>query len=132
MRIDRFEDVEGWNLGRELTRGIYSAVARNEKFSKDFGLNSQITRAAGSIMHNIAEGFDAGSTKEFLRFLGYSKRSCTEVQSELYVALDQHYISKDQFHELYELARETRNVVFGLMRYLKTTLNETKNSEPRT
>lgn len=122
MRIDRFEDIEGWKLGRELPRGVYSAIVRNENFSKDFGLNSQMTRAAGSIMHNIAEGFDVGSPKEFLRFLGYSKRSCTEVQSELYVALDQNYISKDEFNELYQLAKETRNVVFGLMRYLKSTL----------
>ena len=48
-------------------------------------------------MHNLAEGFDGGSNKEFIKFLRYSQRSCSEVQSELYVALDQEYIDSDQF-----------------------------------
>jgi four helix bundle protein len=55
MKIDRFEDIEGWQLARHLTREIYSVVKTGE-FSKDFGLKDQITRAAGSVMHNIAEG----------------------------------------------------------------------------
>ena len=60
MTIRRFEDIEGWQMARELTRPIY-AVAMNGAFSRDFGLRDQITRAAGSTMHNIAEGFDGGS-----------------------------------------------------------------------
>jgi len=88
MRIDRFEDIEAWQLARELTRKVYD-LTKKAKFARDFGLKGQIQDAAGSSMHNIAEGFDSETNPEFVRFLRYAKRSCTEVQSELYVALDQ-------------------------------------------
>ena len=70
-------------------------------------------------MHNIAEGFDAESNAEFIRFLRYAKRSCSEVQSELYVALDENYISSGEFDETYELARRTRAAIRGFINYLK-------------
>jgi len=92
MAIDRFEDIEAWQVGRELTRKIYEA-ARVERFARDFGLRDQVQRAAVSIMANIAEGFDSQSNKAFIQFLGYALRSATEVQSHLYVALDQGYVS---------------------------------------
>jgi four helix bundle protein len=117
MRIERFEDIEGWQLGRELAKLVYSAT-NTGLFAKDFGLRNQIQAAAGSIMHNIAEGFDAGSNLEFIRFLRYAKRSCTEVQSELYVALDQRYVTKTEFENLYEMARLTRSKIGALIRYL--------------
>ena len=85
MRIDRFEDIEAWQLARELTRKVYG-LTKKAKFSRDFGLKRQIQDAAGSSMHNIAEGFDSETNPEFVRFLRYAKRSCTEVQSELYPA----------------------------------------------
>jgi len=62
-------------------------------------------------MHNIAEGFDSESTVEFIRFLRYAKRSCTEIQSELYVALDENYISPNEFKETYQLAGRTRATI---------------------
>ncbi len=117
MTIRRFEDIEGWQLARELTRQVY-AVARHGAFAKDFGLRDQITRASGSAMHNIAEGFDGGSNAEFVKFLRYAQRSCSEVQSQLYVALDQTYISQDQFDSLYEQAAQTHAKVGGFIRYL--------------
>ena len=104
MKIERFEDIEAWRLGRELTADVYR-VTDTGNFTKDFGLRDQIRRASGSVMHNIAEGFDSGTNAEFVRFLSYAKRSCTEVQSELYVALDQRYISATEFKTLYEAAR---------------------------
>ena len=64
-------------------------LTRNAVFDKDFGLKRQIQQAAGSAMHNIAEGFDSETNSEFVRFLRYAKRSCSEVQSELYVARDE-------------------------------------------
>lgn len=97
MKIERFEEIEGWKLARELTRMVDSATKQLE-FSKDFGLKDQIQRAAGSAMHNMAEGFDGGSDAEFARFLRYAQRSCTEVKSQLYAALDQEYISDDEFN----------------------------------
>jgi four helix bundle protein len=91
MRIERFEDIEAWQLARELARKVYD-LTKKPKFSRDFGLKGQIQDAAGSSMHNIVEGFDSERNPEFVRFLRYAKRSCTEVQSELYLALDQQYI----------------------------------------
>ncbi len=70
-------------------------------------------------MHNIAEGFDSESNAEFIRFLRYAKRSCTEVQSELYVALDEEYILSEEFNEAYELAGRTRSAIRGFINYLK-------------
>jgi four helix bundle protein len=119
MTITRFEDIEGWKLARELTKAIY-AVAKMGGFAKDFGLRDQITRAAGSSMHNIAEGFDSGSNAEFVRFLRYAQRSCTEVKSQLYVAVDQNYITQAQFDQLYEQTDKTHAKIGGFIRYLST------------
>jgi len=69
-------------------------------------------------MHNIAEGFDAESNSEFVRFLRYAKRSCTEVQSELYVALDQEYITEADFQDVYDYAGRTRAAIRGFIKYL--------------
>lgn len=69
-------------------------------------------------MHNIAEGFDSESNPEFVRFLRYAKCSCTEVQSELYVALDEGCISSEEFKETYELAGRTRAAIRGFINYL--------------
>ncbi|MFH1673233.1 MAG: four helix bundle protein [Pseudomonadota bacterium] len=118
MKIERFEDIEAWKLARELTRKVYRLTKKPE-FAKDYGLKRQIQDAAGSSMHNIAEGFDSETNAEFVRFLRYAKRSCTEVQSELYVALDEGYISPDEFKDVYEQARRTRAAVRGFINYLK-------------
>jgi len=115
--IERFEDIEAWQLARELCREVYRLTGK-PRFSKDYGLKRQIQNAAGSSMHNIAEGFDAEGNPEFVRFLRYAKRSCSEVQSELYVALDQQYISQDEFHEVYEHAGRTRAAIRGFIKYL--------------
>jgi four helix bundle protein len=117
MPIRRFEEIEGWKLARELTKRVYSVATRGN-FAKDFGLRDQITRAAGSTMHNIAEGFDAGSNAEFVKFLRYSQRSCSEVQSQLYIALDQAYISQVEFDSIYEQATMTHARVGGFIHYL--------------
>ncbi len=69
-------------------------------------------------MHNTAEGFDSESTPEFVRFLRYAKRSCTEVQSELYVALDQQYITNSEFQGVYDHAARTRAAIGGFIKYL--------------
>jgi four helix bundle protein len=77
-------------------------------------------------MNNVAEGFDADSTAEFIRFLRYTKRSCSEVQSELYIALDGLYISSDEFQEIYDLAGETRACTKGFIKYLQRYASENK------
>ena len=72
MSIRLFEDIEAWQLGRQLTKNIYG-LTKNALFPKDFGYKDQIQRAAGSSMHNIAEGYDSESNAEFIRFLRYVK-----------------------------------------------------------
>jgi four helix bundle protein len=118
MKIKRFEDIEAWQLARELTGKVY-CLTKTREFSKDYGLKMQIQEAAGSSMHNIAEGFDAESNAKFMRLLRYAKRSCTEVQSELYVALDEDYISQNEFEDVYEQAGRTRAAIRGFINYLK-------------
>ncbi len=118
MGIKRFEDIEAWQLARVLTQKVYQ-LTKKPGFDKDFGLRKQIQTASGSAMHNIAEGFDSESNAEFIRFLRYAKRSCTEVQSELYVALDEAYISSDEFSDVYEQARRTRAAIRGFINYLQ-------------
>jgi four helix bundle protein len=82
-------------------------------------LGSQIQGAAGSIMHNISEGFDAGSNPVFIRFLKMSRRSASEVQCELYLALDRKYIIQDQLTTAYNLATEVKRLINGMIGYLR-------------
>jgi four helix bundle protein len=117
--IEKFEDIKAWQLSRALVREIY-AVSASGAFSKDFGLKDQIRRAAGSVMHNIADGFDSGSRAEFARFLRYSQRSSTEIMSQLYIALDQKYITEDQFNQLRKLAKETHATIGGFIKHLQS------------
>jgi four helix bundle protein len=117
MKIERFEDIEGWQIGRELTRRIYD-VSKKGEFARDRDLGDQIRRASGSVMHNIAEGFDGGSNAEFVKFLRYAQRSASEVQSELYVALDQNYLSEEKFRELYDLSDHAKAKIGGFIAYL--------------
>ena len=125
MKIERFEDIEAWKSARELAKKVYS-FTRKAAFSRDFGLKNQIQNAAGSSMHNIAEGFDAETNSEFVRFLRYAKRSCTEVQSELYMALDQEYISEVEFQDVYDHAGQTRALIRGFIKYLTVYEQERK------
>ena len=75
-------------------------------------------------MHNIAEGFDGGSNAEFIKFLRYPQRSCSEVQSQLYIALDRGYISQDEFNAIYDQATKTHAKVGGFIRYLLNTKSQ--------
>jgi four helix bundle protein len=82
-------------------------------------------RASGSVMDNIAEGFDDSSSAEFIRFLGYAQRSCSEVQSQLYRFLDCKYINDEEFEQVYEIASDTRKQIKGFRKYLRTYKSKT-------
>jgi len=118
MNYKRFEELPCWKKARELCQAVFDLI-NQAYFRKDFSLRNQIWSAAGSVMDNIAEGFDDGSTREFIRFLGYSQRSCGEVQSQLYRALDCKYIDKNQFNSAYEHASECRKQIKGFRKYLR-------------
>ncbi len=117
-KIQRFEDLQAWQKARQLANLIYD-LAENPKFARDFQLRDQIRAAAGSVMHNIAEGFDSGSGPEFVRFFKMARRSASEVQSELYLALDRNYIAEDQLRTAYDLASEGKRLINGLITYLR-------------
>lgn len=117
-KIERFEDLQSWQRARQLTNLVYDLTER-QKFVKDFRLSSQIQGAAGSVMHNIAEGFDSGTNTEFIRFLKMSRRSASEVQSELYLALDRNYIDQNNLTQAYNLATETKRLINGMIAYLR-------------
>jgi len=117
-KIERFEDVQSWQKARQLANLIYD-LTEHPKFARDFRLSSQIQDAASSVMHNIAEGFDAGTNPEFIRFLKMSRRSASEVQSELYLALDRSYINQDERTSAYNLAADTKRLINGMIGYLR-------------
>lgn len=110
--IQRFEDIRGWQKARELVREIYK-ITDEGPFKRDWGLRDQIRRAAVSAMSNIAEGFARKNDKEFVRFLNFASASASEVQSQLYVALDIGYLNQAQFERLYGLARDTIALIAG-------------------
>ena len=118
--VKNFEELQAWQRARMLAGYIYE-LTRKEKFSRDWALCNQIRDAAGSVMHNIAEGFEAGYDPEFARFLKIARRSAGEVQSELYLALDVDYITDDELKKGYNLAVETKKLINGLMKYLRNS-----------
>jgi len=118
--FQRFEDIEAWQKARELTKAIY-ALSNEGQFARDFGLRDQIRRASVSIMSNIAEGFGRGGNKEFIQFLSNAKGSASEVQAQLYVAIDAGYINQEQFQKLYSETEATARMIAGLLRYLQNS-----------
>ena len=121
MKIERFEDIEAWKEARKLVNRVYGVCSVNE-FKKDYSLIDQIRRAAISIMANIAEGFARKGNKEFIQFLFISKSSAAELQSHLYVALDQGYIDRAQFDELYQDDDKIQRQLSNFIKYLQSTL----------
>lgn len=118
--ITRFEDIEAWQLGRELKCQVY-ACSKAGEFAKDFALKDQIRRAAISVTANIAEGFEREGNREFLQFLSTSKGSCGEVQDHLYTALDESYVTQQRFEDLYRKAAEVGRKIGAFMNYLRRT-----------
>lgn len=117
-KINRFEDIEAWQESRNLLNQVYKLTTK-DGFSDDWELKNQIKRSVISVMSNIAEGFDRASDKEFIKFLRISTGSCAELKSQLYIALDQDYISQEEFDSAYEQATKVNKLINGFIRYLK-------------
>lgn len=96
--VNRFEDLKVWQNSRVLNKNIY-LYSNNWK---DYELKDQIRRASVSISSNIAEGYDRGSSADFIRFLYIARASATEVRSQLYLALDLKYLTILKFNDLYQ------------------------------
>ncbi|MEO8601452.1 MAG: four helix bundle protein [bacterium] len=115
--VRRFEDLKAWQAARMLTGQVYRLV-RLPALRNDHGLADQMRRASVSTMNNIAEGFDSSSRNEFKRFLRYAIRSASEIQSCLYVALDEKCIDRATFQSVYDQAQKVRQLCSGLVRRL--------------
>ena len=116
--IRRFEDLECWQEARSFVRLIYEMV-KSEQFRKDFELVGQIKRSAISSMANISEGFHRNSTKEFMRFLDYSRASVAETLSHCYIAMDQQYISEDELNKVKQQGDIVWKKVNNFISYLR-------------
>ena len=129
MKIDRFEDLDCWKEARKLVNMVYEAIRKSKEFQKDYRLKDQSIGASVSVMGNITEGFVRRSNKEFIQFLFISLSSAAELQSHMYVALDQNYISDDQFHDIYHQTDKTLKMISGLITYLRKNIEKPKRSK---
>lgn len=93
--IRRFEEIEAWQKARILSKEIYR-ISTETGLSRDYRLKDQINAAAGSVMDNIAEGFDRGGRLELVHFLTIAQGSSSEVKSQLYRLLDRGYITEEK------------------------------------
>ena len=118
-KFEKFEDILAWQKARELVGGIYKVMA-DGKFARDFALRDQMRRASVSIMLNIAEGFARKTNKEFAQFLFIAHGSIAEVQSALYISMDQEYLDKESFTKLYSDCTEVSRMISGLIKYLRS------------
>jgi four helix bundle protein len=116
--IKRFEEILAWQKARELNKLIGNYIDSG-KFKNNYKLISQIEGSAGSIMDNIAEGFERGGNREFMQFLYIAKGSCGEFRSQLYRAKDRAYILDAEFNSLYDAAREIIVMLQKLIGYLE-------------
>lgn len=116
--VKRFEELEIWQLSRKLCN-LTGTIIDNGNFQNNFRIIGQIEGSSGSIMDNIAEGFERGTKAEFIQFLGYSKGSCGELRSQLYRALDRNYISESQFEELISMAITISSKIQVFIKYLQ-------------
>lgn len=90
--VKRFEDLEIWQLSRLLCNDIFDII-RNTGLNRNFKLANQNEGSSGSVMDNIAEGFERNGNKEFIQFLSIAKASCGETRSQFYRILDRKFIS---------------------------------------
>jgi four helix bundle protein len=118
MNVERFEDLDAWKVARDLGNRIYG-FGRESGFSKDYGFRDQIQRAAVSVMNNVAEGFERGSNRDFAKYLFIARGSAGEVRSMLYLALDQKYVTNQQFREAYDLCIRESQLCWGLIKHLQ-------------
>lgn len=115
--IQRFEDLEIWKKSRILSDKVYPLTLR-DPIADDFRMKDQMRGSVGSIMDNIAEGFERGSKFEFINSLTIAKGEIGELKSQFYRCLDNNYIAQQMFDELYNLADELTKVITSFISYL--------------
>jgi four helix bundle protein len=127
MRIERFEDLQCWQRAQELAVMIYEHF----RDLKDFSFKDQICRAAVSVSNNVAEGFDRGSNKDFLKFLYIARASNSEVKSMIYLAQKLNYTNQENFNKIINKCSEVGKTTNGFISYLiKTTQTNQPTNRP--
>ena len=112
-----FEDILAWKKARILAKEVF-AITKAEPFKYQFSLKDQLRRSSGSIMDNIAEGFERSGNKEFIQFLSISKASTSGLRSQLYRAFDQNLVTSEDFERLLADSKEISRMIQGLISYL--------------
>ena len=115
--LKTFEEIKIWQDARQLYQKIIALTKRTE-FSKNFRLCSQIKEAAGSVMDNIAEGFERDSRLEFINHLSYAKGSCGEVCLQLYRSVDEGYITQEEQSNFNNQYKSLSTDIANFIRYL--------------
>jgi four helix bundle protein len=118
--VNKFEDLLVWQKARILSKTIYKVLSSTE-LSKDFRMRDRMRGSVGSIMDNIAEGFDRGSRLEFLNALSIAKGETGELKSKLYKSLDVGYLSNEAFEKLYCDVDEVAKMLASFIEYLNKT-----------
>ena len=119
-KIEKFEDLEVWRKAREICKYLENLFVTT-KLGLNGPLKNQMERSSGSIMDNIAEGFDRDGNREFHNFLSFSKGSAAELKSQAYRAFDKKLISREQFLKLSEMCEAERNRIGAFMHYLRNS-----------
>ena len=127
--IGRFEDLEVWQLARQLNKRIYELTAR-AVFNRDFKLVDQMRGSVGSTMDNPAEGFERNNNREFYYFMRVAKGSSGELRSQLYGCLDRGFIDEPEFLELKQQCEQLSGKQRNFMDYLKR-VNEAEAQQRR-
>jgi len=121
----RFEEIEVWQQGRILIRMVRK-ISKSEQMRRDFALVDQLTRSARSVCANIAEGNDAHTRPDFIKFLSQAKKSAAEVRSHLYDALDENYVTKETFEAIAKQAEKVSGMLMRLIQYLRSAPKKAK------
>ena len=118
--ITRFEELEVWQLAKQLYNKI-TPIVNQLRAQREYRMAEQMRSSSGSIMDNIAEGFERAGNKDFKQFLIIAKGSNGEFRSQLYRCLDRKYITKDQFDRLYNSNNLISAKILSLINYLQKT-----------
>ncbi len=128
--IKRFEELEVWKKARILANDVFEII-NTGTLSKDFKLRDQMNGSSGSIMDNIAEGFERSSKLEFINFLSIAKGSAGELRSQFYRSLDRKHLSESKFKELFDKIEEVGRMLSGFIDYLNKSEFRGKKFENR-
>ena len=116
-KIESFEDIEAWQLAREICNDVYHLI-ETTSLGRNFALRDQMDRCSGSVMDNIAEGFERNGNKEFIQFLSIAKASCGELRSQLYRTFDRKYIDEETFEHLKQKVTVEGKKIGAFINYL--------------